>query len=514
MSRLTKTKRTVIPCVGLLLLLSLLSCCNGKEKPGASSRFTIGVGRDLYFGPSSPIFLHGSLNVWEGLTGLDHRLEVRPLLAVNWEAQKDGRLWVFHLRKDVSFHDGEPLNAEVVVKNIERMRNPRFDLYGVYRNVKSVAVVDQFSVSFLLHTPDPVFPSRLSYFGSPMFSLKSFDYKGNIKEPLGTGPFMLKGHRKGESITLVRNERYYLGIPMLKEIVYKYIPNPSTRVSALKAGEIDAIVDIGGILPEQVPLLDRDGDIEIFKQEVATTHYLLFNTRRLPFSSQGLRQAVSRTVDREEMVQTIFGGYALPAREFFSPLAQVWMSKATKLFEGSAIAERPTENTSKHSQKVILVVNAGLAKRWPYRPVSEVIQAHLRDIGINAEINMLEMGAWKDALKRGNFDISLCPYTLMTGDPDFFFSWWMHSKGQLNVDRGIGYQNPVADDLIEEARSEMNPERRKETYDQLQEIIARDLPLTPLFHDVAIYACKKRVQGLRLDAFFRPCLGETWIKIH
>ena len=496
----------------LFILVFLFTGCSKKEETGISRRLIIGVGRDLYFGPSSPTFLHGSLSVWEGLTSLNNQLEPRPQLAESWELEKDGRLWVFHLRKGVYFHDGEGLNAEVVVKNIERMKkNPRFDILGTYGNVKSVVAIDQLTIEFFLYRPDPVFPARLS-FDSPIFSSGSFDSHGNVTKPIGTGPFILKKYTKGESITLRKNERYYLGAPRLDEIVFKYIPDPSTRVFALKASEIDAVVDIGGILPEQVSLLKKDKNIRILTQEVATTHYLFFNTKRLPFSSPELRQVVGFAIDREKIVQTIFEGYALPAKELFTPLANRWIAKDCKLLKERVMDGTAREKVSRSAPKIRFVVNAGLAKRWPYKPAAEVIQSSLRYLGFNVEIRMLEMGAWKDALKRGDFDLSLSPHTLMTGDPDFFFSPWIHSRGQLNIDRGIHYKNPLADDLIEKARSKIDLVRRKEIYHRLEEIIECDLPLTPLFHDVAIYAYRDRVKDLRLDAFFKPSLHRAWIR--
>ena len=504
-------RKTVIVWFGLLILVFLSIGCSRKAETDAVKRLIIGIGRDLYFGTSSPAFLHGSLGVWEGLTSLNDRLEPRPQLAESWEMEGDGCLWVFHLRKGVYFHDGEALNTEVVVTNIKRMKgNTRFDVFGTYINVESVVALDPLTVSFSLYRPDPVFPARLSYFGSPIFSSGSFDPNGNVTRPVGTGPFMLKKYTKGEAITLRRNERYYLGPPRLDEIIFKYIPDPSTRIFALKAGEIDAVVDIGGILPEQVSLLGKDSSIKILTRQVATTHYLFFNTQRLPFSSRELRKKVSAAINRKEIVETIFEGFALPANEFFTPLANRWIDKDFNLLKGRVTDEAIKEKVC-FAPEIIFMVNAGLAKRWPYKSISEVIQSYLRDLGLNVEIRMLEMGAWKAALKRGDFDLSLLPHTLMTGDPDFFFSPWIHSFGQLNIDRGVHYKNPIVDGLIEEARRETDFAARKEMYHRLQEIIASELPLTPLFHDVAIYAYREGVEDLRLDASFKPSLHKTWI---
>ncbi|SHI64023.1 hypothetical protein [Desulfofundulus thermosubterraneus] len=100
----------------------------------------------------------------------------------------------------------------------------------------------------------------------------------------------------------------------------------------------------------------------------------------------------------------------------------------------------------------------------------------------------------------------------MTGDPDFFFGRWIISSGQMNVQRGVGYNNPEADRLVELAAAEREPAKKKELYDRLQRLVASDVPLCPIYHDVCLYATRKEVQDLTLDPFFKPSLEKAWIK--
>ena len=87
--------------------------------------------------------------------------------------------------------------------------------------------------------------------------------------------------------------------------------------------------------------------------------------------------------------------------------------------------------------------------RWPYKSIGEILQSNLKTLGFETELKMMENAAWKEAVKKGEYDLTLSPYTLMTGDPDFFFSQWLYSKGQMNLQRGIGYSNSEADRLVE-----------------------------------------------------------------
>lgn len=124
---------------------------------------------------------------------------------------------------------------------------------------------------------------------------------------------------------------------------------------------------------------------------------------------------------------------------------------------------------------------------------------------------MMEAGAWSEALKSGNYHMSLSPYTLMTGDPDFYFGRWIYSDGQMNRARGVGYRSSEADRLVLNAARETDVAKRKALYGELQKLVAEDVPVVPLFNDVSLYAVRKEVKGLKLDPFFKPSLEKVWL---
>ena len=107
--------------------------------------------------------------------------------------------------------------------------------------------------------------------------------------------------------------------------------------------------------------------------------------------------------------------------------------------------------------------------------------------------------------------MTMMPYTLMTGDPDFFMGRWVWSEGDMNQRRSYGYANERADELVLAAQSEMDPTQRKAYYDELQAIVAEDVPFTPLYHEATIYATRKNVKDLRLDVQFKPSIDEAYL---
>jgi peptide/nickel transport system substrate-binding protein len=327
--------------------------------------------------------------------------------------------------------------------------------------------------------------------------------------PYGTGPFKYHDYIKDEALILVRNDDYWGENAKLEKVTFKPVPDPSTRLAALQAGQIDVIADVGGVLPEQGVIVERDPNLELKTRLVTTTHYILFNNKKPPFDNTALRKAVSMTVDRALLVDRLLNGYGEAADCLFTPIARnyvvrgLWQSDKAKAKELA---------TAAGGEKVLLLVSSALANRWPYKPFAEVLQAELNELGFQVEIQMLEAGAWVEALKNGDYNMTLTPYTFMTGDPDFVFGRWIYSKGQMNISRGIGYESEEVDKLITAAAVESDTEKRKLMYDALQRMVYEDVPMAPIFHDVTLYAYRKGVRDLTMDAYFRPSLEKAWIE--
>lgn len=508
-------KKPFFTVIVFMLLVVLCAGGCGKQKVGGvgEQKLAIGAGRDFYEGPQSPGFAHNSTAIWESLTVLNEYLQPVPHLAEKLVSDDSNKVWIVYLRQGVKFHDGTPLNAQTVVASVERMaRHPKLDEYGTFENLEKIEATGDYVVKFTFRQPEPAFPAKVAYHGCPIFSPQSFDAEGRIVHPYGTGPFKFAEYKKGEALVVVRNDDYWGGKPKLEKVIFKVIPDPSTRLAALQSGEIQAIADVGGVLPEQAAVIKGDPNLVLLSRPVTTTHYLLFNNKKPPFNDVRLRQAVSLTIDRSQLVKEVLNGYGEPADTIFASLARAWVVKGLWTTDKNKARELAAQVKAGTPRKVVFVVNSALANRWPYKPMAEIMQSELKALGFEVELKMLEMGAWKEALKKGDYDLTLSPYTLMTGDPDFFFGRWIHSRGQMNRERGLGYNNSEADRLVEAASAEPEPAKRKGLYDRLQRLVASDVPLCPIYHDVCLYATRKEVQDLTLDSFFKPSLERAWVK--
>lgn len=471
----------------------------GKRQKDGAPLLRIAVGRDLYDGPDSRGYVHGSLHVWEGLTYINERLEPKGWLADSWQMEAGGKKWIFQLKEGVIFHDGSLLTQDMVIENILRLRkNPKYDPYGFYQELLSVTAIGKRGIVFQLNQPNPNFPASINYFGSPIFHPDGIDEKGRLVKPIATGPYRFEKNQDGV-IHLRAHEAYRQVKPFFQTVEFWHIPDAETRLNALRTGQVDAIVDVGGLLPNQLSGIQTSDRIIVKREPVATTHYLLFNCQRLPFQTLSNRKWMVSTLDRAGLVRFIIGDAGTVADSLMTPLATDWYEK---LFPKEASPDKFFPHS--FEGEIVILIHSGALQRWPYKEISETLHAHLLQAGLKTKIRIEEAGGFKESLKRGDFDLAIHPFTLMTGEPDIFFSW----LGNVSS-FAIGFKLKEVSALITKARHEIDRTQRKRIYGQLQNWVSENALLLPLYHDIAFYAHSDSIEGLTIDPLFRPSLMEV-----
>lgn len=484
----------LVPALSLCLAALLWSGAAGAAKPPGPT-LVIGVGRDFYDGPDSRAFLHGSTNTWEALTYLDENLRARPWLAESWRVQDSGRTWIFRLRPGVRFHDGSLLTAREAAASVERIRrSPKYDPAGVFRDVVSIQAHGRREVVFRLKNPCPCFANLAAYYSTPIIKPAVFDGQGRITRLIATGPFKVERISRGDSIELSAFDGYWGAKPVYRRVIFRTILDAQTRAMALMAGEVDAVADVGGVLPEQAQELESAPGVILKRRETAVTHYLFFNCRQAPFSQARARLWLAGLLDRPRMVRILTQGAGATALDPYSPLAQDWAF--------GLIRPRGDGKPPEPARRLIILIHGGTVQRWPYLEIAQVLQEKLARRGWPARIEVKEAGGYYQALKQGRFDLTLAPNTLMTGDPDFFYSYYLAP----NAPRDFGWRNQEAGVLIARARYEMDPARRRELYRRLAELVNQELPILPLYHDVSLYAYRDSLAFFEMDHNFRPRL--------
>ncbi len=531
------TRRAALTGVVALAAATLAACGGpGGEKgstggaggagsgSGKPAELVFGAYRDLVNGPNDPYYAHNELNIWESLTYLDNDLVAQPQLAESFQMAPDGLSWTFKLRPNVKFHDGVPFDADAVVANIQRYAkiSPRsssftnFNMQIAYGEFDRVEKIDAMTVKIVTKSPNPAMPNTMSNFYSAMFSPKSFDDKGNFAgatAPATTAPYMITEWKQGEYSVLTAFDGYRGGAPAVKKITIRSLPDPSTRVNALKAGEIDALMDLGSIQPEQVDSLKANKEIKVSTQDIALSHYLYFNSSKAPYDNVKVRQALSMAVDREGLVKNTFLGYAIPGRSVIPPLAKKWARTDLKpAYDPAKAKAMAQEALGGKTVKAVLVLSTAQTTRYPYKSAAEIMQQAWKPLGFDVEIRIMDQAAWTAATAAGDYDISFSTQSLPNGDPDFIFANYLASNGASAKGKSFNYKNSEADALIAAAAREIDQAKRKAAYDKLQQIAMDDMVFSPLFYDQLIYACKTKVQNYTCDVSYKPSFPKLAVK--
>ncbi|MCP4215878.1 MAG: hypothetical protein GY765_14590, partial [bacterium] len=252
-------------------------------------------------------------NVFEGLlTFKADGLTIAPCLAVNWETKENGVKWIFHLRKNVKFHNGDPFNADAVLDTFKRrMRDPdnRYKNWDyLFPYLKDIRKINDSTVEITLSSPFAPFLAALTE--PSAYIVAPASYKNKEFYPIGTGAFVFEKWEKGRLLLLKGNKNYWDGKVRLERLVFKVIPKAAAKVLQLKTGNAHVSRIISS--REQEELLGKK-EIRMLSIPSSRVHYLAFNTRKPPFDKAEVRRALAHLVNKNALVKMNFQEMALPA---------------------------------------------------------------------------------------------------------------------------------------------------------------------------------------------------------
>jgi peptide/nickel transport system substrate-binding protein len=262
--------------------------------------------------------------LFDGLVERGTDLRLRPGLATGWSTRDDGLTWVFKLRRGVTFHDGEPFNADAVKFTFDRLLGPegaKGPQQGNYKSIDHVQVVDPYTVTMVMKVKDPVLITKLAGYGAMIVPPKYLREHGSAyfgANPVGTGPFKFVEYRKDDHLTLAANRAYWNGAPRLAAVTYRFVPEAATRVAELQAGRADVAQ---GVPVSQASVVKNDASLVLMPVGSPTVVEIRFDPSKAPAGDIRFRRAVIAAVDVQKIIDTILGGYGRRVSTFQSPLS-------------------------------------------------------------------------------------------------------------------------------------------------------------------------------------------------
>ena len=419
--------------------------------------------------------------VYSRLLKLDKDLAPTGDLAETFDVSPDGLRYTFRLRGDTRFSNGDPLTSEDVKVSFDRILDPKTVAIGrsFFESVKSIEAPDARTVVFTQSAPNAALPVYLTSANCAIVSaklLRSGADLSNITNALGSGPFKVDRWVPDSTMELSRNPRFYeQGRPYLDGVKVNVIPNADSLIAAMRSGAIDFTFTED----TRVGKLAAAGSLNVIKTADLARYQLLVNTSRPPFDNVDVRTAISYALDRTAIIAAAslgegvpagpLGGlprFALPATEFPS-----WKRDLTKARELLAKAGHP------NGFRFELLTQQSNPGNAPL--IAQAVQSQLKEVGITADIKLMEFAAWVQRWQKADFDMAP-GRSAGAPDPDFLLFRYFYSKGNLNHITG-GWKSAELDQSLLKGQSTADFAARKAAYDRVQKILVDGLPMIWLY---------------------------------
>ncbi len=454
-----------------------------------------------------------SQQMFEGLTWLDDDNNVVGALAESWEISEDGTEYTFHLREGVKFHNGEDFTAEDVVTSWIAGKDPANAYAYVHERAESVEVIDDYTVKITTPEPDPLFliiPAR-DWAMIPTDYFNEVGLEGIEANPIGTGPFKFVEWIKGDRIVMEAFEDYWdEGLPKIARLVFRPIPESSTRVAAIQTGEIHIANRLSS---EEAQSLLGIPDVQVVRYPVDRVYYIAFNNLTSgigqPTEAVLVRQAMNYAVDRQAIIDALFDGFADLSTGYITP-GNLGYNDSIEPYPYDPDKARELLAEAGYPDGFEIGFACPIGAYTNFEQVCEAVAGYFQEVGITlegGEIQFMESGQYWDL--EANKEL-----------PPLFGDSWSTADGEA-LNRLIGavladssyaaWAEPTIDDYIAQIRVEVDPVARAALYSELHQYMYDNPPFIYLYEPNTFEAINAAVQNYHPRAAENYYLKEVFL---
>ncbi len=480
------------------LLLCLLSC---SQPPDPNTLVMIIESSPTNLDPRVGIDAYSEridALIFDDLFNRDEHLNVIPALVERWEIP-DPLTYIFHIRRGVRFHDGRALTSRDVKWTFDSLLQAkiRSTRAAAYRYVDHIDATDDYTVVFHLKEPFSTLLWNLS--DGAMGIVPNGTLTEMTTHPIGSGPFRFVSAQQDKEVIVERNDDYWGSKARVPRIRFLVVPDPTTRALELRKGSADIVSN--ALTSDTVLALEKDPHLVVEHGPGTILAYLAFNLRDPILRDVRVRQALAYAIDRRPMIQYLWRDFARPADSILPPQSWAYDSdvpkyrfdpeKARQILDAAGYAAvngvrfHLTMKTSTTEESTRLMV--------------AVLQQQLRDVGIALDIRSFEFATFFADVTSGAYQMYSLRWIGGNEDPDIFEYVFHSDKFPPHGANRSFYSNPRLDALINQGRSETDLAQRKVAYDQIQQILATDLPYINLWFLDNVLVHTRRVHNIILN---------------
>jgi len=442
--------------------------------------------------------------MFNSLVKKDENFDYVGELASDIKRSDDGLTFTFTIRDGVKFQDGRVLTSadakytfDTILRNTFAKSASFFEGTGADRKsyVKSVEAPDPKTMIVTLTKPWVGLLSNLV----PVAVIPQDSYETEKTHPVGTGPFKFVSYDSSQQVLdLEAFPDYWEGAANIKKLRVRVIPDTNALQAELQAGRVDIAPLPTSLSPDAFKLLGQHPNLQVVQFEGSNLNLLTFNTASPPLNDAKVRQAICYSIDREGMIRDLLLGQATIAHSILPEKSWAY-SLAQKYSYDPEMAKKLLAGVQFNKPLVFKLSGSSTAGR----NYAGVIQNSLKQVGIPVAIETSELNTLFDQLRRGDFQITYGQWVGGNQDPIFFKDLFASSEipSETRPSRNRSrYNNPELDRLLAEAVETFDRQKARELYQKIQEIVARDAPVFPLWYQANMIIAKKNVDNIHVNA--------------
>jgi peptide/nickel transport system substrate-binding protein len=485
----------------LLIVLALCSCRRTVSTEPGVVNFVIEsmpTNLDPRIGTDGPSERIDGL-IFDSLVELDAQRIPHGDLAETWETP-DPLTYVFHLRSGVKFHDGRVLTSADVKYTFDSIMSASVTSpkRGTFRLVKSVETPDAATVLFRLSEPNSGFLGDIC---RPAIGIVPVGSGSDFAQhPIGTGAFRFVSAEQDDNVVLERNEHYFRTPARIRTVRFRVVPEAIVRALELRKGTAD--LELTSLSPDMIPVLEKQPGIEVTEQPGSNFDYVIFNFDDPVLAKREVRQALALATNRQEMIRYLLRGQARPTNGPLPPNSWAYEpdiahfayspERAEELLDRAGFPRRAEHGGMRFT------VTMKTSTEESTRLLAAAIKEQWRAVGVDLELKAIEFATLASDLIRGTFQLSTLRWIGVNSDPEFFeYVFSSRRIPPAGANRGR-YRNAALDGLMEQARVEIDREKRRELFGEIQKEVAADLPYLSLWLRDNVCVHRARISNVQL----------------
>ncbi len=425
-----------------------------------------------------------------------------PGLAERFEVSPDYREFTFYLRTGVKFHSGNELNATAVKYTFDRLKE--YGWAGIYGGIEKVEIIDKYVVRITLKQSDPLFLHYIALYSSAILNPDVVDKHGGpdpsvntwlASNEAGSGPFILEELKPGERIVLRAFKEYWKGTPKIDKVIIQIIPDVSVIEMKLIRGELQGPIES----PYHIPFKDveymlaQKGVKAVQFVNPAEVYYIGLNTQTPPLNDVKVRQAIAHAVPYEDIIRVVAHGIAIRARSMLGP-GMMGYDPTLWPYEYNLTRAKELLAEAGYPEGFRLVAYTATGEEnWAM--TLQILQESFRKVGIELEIRTVSAPTFWDLLWGGKVPLFMMSWPSFVVDPIYHLKFLTSSEAMGPGGNWAFYNNSRVDELLVKAYFETDVSKRVQLIQELQGIIAEEVPYIPIWHTKFTYFMSEGVSG-------------------